>query len=204
MTEPTQPTPTPSSAPASAPAPKERTDGVRVPLPRDAAPSRAAAPGHVPRQAAALQPRRRFGGTEAQIRGALKFYMVSAWISGTFLLLLVAEMITRYGLGYDLVAGGTDKLTGATVPLGWQDLELENLSGGVNISTWILIVHGWFYVVYLISCFRVWTLMRWPFPQLVVMALGGVVPFLSFIVERKIHASTAAELRANPKAAKRY
>jgi hypothetical protein len=30
------------------------------------------------------------------------------------------------------------------------------------------------------------------------------VPFLSFVVERKIHASTTAELRANPKAAKRY
>ena len=155
-------------------------------------------------RAAALQPRRRFGGTAAQIRGALGFYMVWAWISGTFLLLLVAEMITRYGLGYDLVAGGTDRATGETVALGWQDLELENLAGGVNISTWILIVHGWFYVVYLISCFRIWTLMRWPFPQLVVMALGGVVPFLSFVVERKIHASTTAELRANPKAAKRY
>ena len=198
MTEPTQPTPSP------APSPKERTDGVRVSLPPEARPAEAASPGRVPRRAAALQPRRRFGGTEAQIRGALGFYMVCAWISGTFLLLLVAEMITRYGLGYDLIAGGTDRATGQTVALGWQDLELENLAGGVNISTWILIVHGWFYVVYLISCFRIWTLMRWPFPQLVVMALGGVVPFLSFVVARKIHASTTAELRANPKAAKRY
>lgn len=196
MTEPTQPTPTP--------APRERTDGLRVSLPQDARPEGAASPGRVPARAAALQPRRRFGGTEAQIRGALTFYMVCAWLSGIFLLLLVAEMITRYGLGYDLVAGGTDRATGETVPLGWQDLELENLAGGVNISTWILIVHGWFYVVYLISCFRVWTLMRWPFPQLVVMALGGVVPFLSFVVERKIHASTTAEVRSNPGAAKRY
>ncbi|MBD4589872.1 DUF3817 domain-containing protein, partial [Xanthomonas citri pv. citri] len=81
-------------------------------------------------------------------------------ISGTFLLLLVAEMITRYGLGYDLIAGGTDKVTGETVALGWQNLELENLAGGVNISTWILIVHGWFYVIYLLSCLRVWSLMR--------------------------------------------
>ncbi|MFI7481791.1 DUF3817 domain-containing protein [Kocuria sp. M1R5S2] len=203
MTEPTRPTPS-SPAPSPAPSPRERTDGVRVPLPPGARPSAAAAPGRPTGPAAALQPRRRFGGTEAQIRGALTFYMVCAWISGTFLLLLVAEMITRYGFGFDLVAGGTDKATGRTVALGWQDLELENLAGGVNISTWILIVHGWFYVVYLVSCFRIWTLMRWPFPQLVVMALGGVVPFLSFVVERKIHASTTAELRANPRAAKRY
>lgn len=194
--------PTPHSDPQ--PRPVRRTDGVRVSAPEDASPERATVPDSVRAKAAALKPRRRFGGTEAQIRGALTFYKVCAWISGTFLLLLVAEMVTRYGLGYDLIAGGTDKVTGETVALGWQNLELENLAGGVNISTWILIVHGWFYVVYLLSCLRVWSLMRWPFAQLIVMALGGVVPFLSFIVERKIHRSTEAELAANPKAAKRY
>lgn len=185
------------------PRPKQRTDGVRVTAPEGADPSKAREPGQLP-QYSALRTRRRFGGTESQIRWWLNFYMVCAWISGTFLLLLVAEMVTRYGLGYDLIAGGTDKVTGETVALGWQNLELENLAGGVNISTWILIVHGWFYVIYLLSCLRVWSLMRWPFAQLIVMALGGVVPFLSFIVERKIHRSTEAELAANPKAAKRY
>ena len=194
----------PSPHPDPRPRPVRRTDGVRVPAPEDATRERATVPENVRARAAALQPRRRFGGTETQIRGALKFYKVCAWVSGTFLLLLVAEMITRYGLGYDLIAGGTDKLTGRSVALGWQDLGLENLAGGVNVSTLVLIVHGWFYVVYLFSCFRVWSLMRWPFPQLIVMALGGVVPFLSFIVERKIHRSTEVELTTNPKAAKRY
>lgn len=193
-----------SPHPDPQPRPVRRTDGVRVPAPEGASRERATVPENVRARAAALQPRRRFGGTETQIRGALKFYKVCAWVSGTFLLLLVAEMITRYGLGYDLIAGGTDKLTGRSVALGWQNLQLEHLAGGVNISTLILIVHGWFYVVYLFSCFRVWSLMRWPFPQLIVMALGGVVPFLSFIVERKIHRSTEGELSANPKAAKRY
>lgn len=184
--------------------PVRRNDGVQVNAPQDASPQRAQLPDNVRAKAAALQPRRRFGGTESQIRGALTFYKICAWVSGAFLLLLVAEMITRYGLGYDLIAGGMDKTTGETVALGWQNLELENLAGGVNISTWILIIHGWFYVVYLLACLRIWSLMRWPFPQLIVMALGGVVPFLSFIVERKIHRSTEAELEANPKAAKRY
>lgn len=185
------------------PQPKERTDGVRVSPPRDADPARAQEPGRLPQQSA-LRTRRRFGGTEAQIRGALTFYMICAWISGTFLLLLVAEMILRYALGYDLIAGGTWAATGEANILGLRDNELVTIDGGVNISTWILIVHGWFYVVYLASCFRIWQLMRWPFPQLIVMALGGVVPFLSFIVERKIHRSTRAELAAFPKAAKRY
>ena len=194
----------PSPQPDPGSRPVRRTDGVRVPAPEGATPERATVPESVRARAAALQPRRRFGGTETQIRGALRFYKICAWVSGTFLLLLVAEMITRYGLGYDLIAGGTDKLTGRSVALGWQNLELENLAGGVNISTLVLIIHGWFYVVYLFACFRVWSLMRWPFPQLVVMALGGVVPFLSFIVERKIHHSTEVELSSNPKAAKRY
>lgn len=47
----------------------------------------------------------------------------------------------------------------------------------------ILIVHGWFYVVYLFSCFRVWSLMRWNFWRFIMLACGGVVPFLSFIME---------------------
>ncbi|WP_144791470.1 DUF3817 domain-containing protein [Kocuria palustris] len=186
-----------------APRPKERTDGVRVSAPQGAEPSKATEPGRLP-QYSALRTRRRFGGTESQIRWWLNFYMVCAWVSGTFLLLLVAEMILRYGLGYDVIAGGTWAATGESNILGLRDNELVDIEGGVNISTWILIVHGWFYVVYLFSCFRLWSLMRWPFPQFIVMALGGVVPFLSFIVERKIHRSTSAELASFPKAAKRY
>jgi hypothetical protein len=62
----------------------------------------------------------------------------------------------------------------------------------VNLSTGILIVHGWFYVVYLFSDFRLWSLMRWPFGRFILIALGGVIPFLSFILEVRI----AREVRA--------
>ena len=34
------------------------------------------------------------------IRGALKFYQVCSIITGTMLLLLVAEMVAKYALGY--------------------------------------------------------------------------------------------------------
>lgn len=148
--------------------------------------------------------RKKFGGTEAQIRSALTFYKWCAWISGTFLLLLVVEMVSRYGLGFDLVAGAQEATTGKSVVLGVLNRESGNLTGGVNISTGVLIVHGWFYVIYLISCFRIWLLMRWGIAQFIVMALGGVVPFLSFIVEKRIHAETLAQLEANPQATKRY
>ncbi|MFD8237503.1 hypothetical protein ACFV20_37265, partial [Streptomyces sp. NPDC059696] len=42
--------------------------------------------------------KRRFGGTHAQIRTALAFYKVSSWVTGIFLLLLVAEMVMKYML----------------------------------------------------------------------------------------------------------
>lgn len=188
MTEHNTPRPAPQVRPT------ERTDGKKVTL---AEGGRADGKG-------GFTVRKKFGGTESQIRGALTFYKWCAWISGTFLLLLVAEMVTRYIFGYDLIAGGANAQTGETVALGWLDRDMGNLTGGINISTWILIIHGWFYVVYLFSCFRLWLLMRWGLPQLIVMALGGVVPFLSFAVEKRIHRETLELLDANPQATKRY
>lgn len=41
------------------------------------------------------------------IRGALKFYQICSVITGTFLLLLVAEMVMKYGFGYELYLGGS-------------------------------------------------------------------------------------------------
>ena len=181
------------SQPAEAPRPVERTDGKTVPLP----------PGASPEQAANLRVgRRKFGGTEAQIRGALTFYKYCAWISGTFLLLLVAEMITRYGFGYDLLASAQNAQTGEHVALGWLNRETGNLTGGVNVSTGVLIVHGWFYVVYLFACFRVWSLMRWGFVRFVTLALGGIVPLLSFWLEHKVTREVQGQLAVAAPAAR--
>lgn len=148
--------------------------------------------------------KRRFGGTGAQIRSALKFYKVLAYLTGAMLLLLCAELIARYGFGQHLFAGGTDAVTGQPFGFGLAEAEPRGVLGGVNLSVTVLIVHGWMYVVYLIASFRLWALMRWPFLKLILLALGGVVPFLSFIVEKKFHAEVEAELAANPEAAPRY
>ena len=191
------------SAPTpGAPQPVERTDGRKVTLSPNASKAPADGAGHAPQGGFTV--RKKFGGTQAQIRSALTFYKWCAWISGTFLLLLVVEMITHHGMGYDLVAGAKDAATGSDVSFGVLNRETGNLTGGVNISTWVLIIHGWFYIIYLFSCIRIWLLMRWGIAQLIVMALGGVVPFLSFIVEKRIHAETLAQLEANPQATKRY
>jgi integral membrane protein len=148
--------------------------------------------------------KRRFGGTEAQIRSALKFYKVLAYLTGAMLLLLCAELIARYAFGQYLFAGGTNAVTGQPFGLGFAGAEPHGVIGGVNLSVAVLIVHGWMYVVYLISNFRLWALMRWSFLKLILLALGGVVPFLSFFVEKRFHADVEAELAANPQAPQRY
>jgi integral membrane protein len=120
-----------------------------------------------------------------KIWSALRLYRVTSIITGTFLLLLVLMMVLRYGFLVDIELNG---------PEGFLALTPKEMISGINLSTIILIVHGWFYVVYLFSDFRLWSLMRWTFPRFILIALGGVVPFLSFIVERRIHAQTVAEL----------
>lgn len=127
------------------------------------------------------------------IRGILKTYKVASFITGAFLLLLVVLMITRYGLGADIWAGG---------PVGFLGLAQRGVEGaglpteGINVSTIILIIHGWLYVFYLFSDFRLWSQMRWSFTRFLIIAAGGVVPFLSFLAERHYTKVAEAELDA--------
>jgi integral membrane protein len=105
---------------------------------------------------------------------AEKTFRVAAYITGGMLLLLTAEMILKYAFGVEIEAGG---------PFGFLALVPTDTVVAINISTWILIVHGWLYVVYLFACFQLWSAMRWPITYFPLLALGGVVPFLSFIAE---------------------
>ena len=118
-----------------------------------------------------------------RIRSALKLYRVTSIITGTFLLLLCLMMVLRYIFGVDIEMGG---------PFGFLYLTPKAEITGTNLSQIILIVHGWFYVLYLYSDFRLWSLMRWEFPRFLLIALGGIVPFLSFFLERNIHRDTYA------------
>ncbi|MCU1551197.1 MAG: hypothetical protein JWR36_1757 [Glaciihabitans sp.] len=120
-----------------------------------------------------------------RILSSLKLYRVTSIITGTFLLLLCLMMVFRYGFKVDIEMGG---------PFGFLYLRPKEQITAVNLSTAILIAHGWFYVLYLFSDFRIWTLMRWDFKRFIVIALGGVVPFLSFIVERYYHRLATKQL----------
>lgn len=162
---------------------------------KDNAPDRSAAPQR--------PAKRRFGGTHAQIRSALTFYKVTSYITGVMLLLLCVEMVLRYGFNLFLFAGATNTLTGETFALGLAQAE-PSVVEGLNLSIAVLVAHGWLYVLYLIADFRLWSLMRWPFTKFVLIALGGVIPFLSILLERKVHREVEEELAAHPEAAKRY
>jgi integral membrane protein len=115
----------------------------------------------------------------------LSAYKVSAIVTGTFLLLLVVMMLCRYGLGADIELAG---------PAGFLALTPRELITGVNLSTIILITHGWLYVVYLGLDFALWRLIRWPFTRFLYIALGGIIPGLSFYLERRVPRDAETEI----------
>ncbi|RZU64217.1 integral membrane protein [Microterricola gilva] len=120
-----------------------------------------------------------------RIRKAVKLYKVTSVITGVMLLLLCAEMIVKYAFHFELYgfgdAGFLYFAPMVETATGW-----ESTGVGANLSTGILIAHGWFYVVYLFACFQLWSLMRWLFPKFLLLALGGVIPLLSFFLEVRV------------------
>lgn len=111
------------------------------------------------------------------IRRTLAVYKVSSIITGIFLLGLVVMMVTRYGFGSDIELGG---------PSGFLALSPVDTLTGVNLSIVLLAVHGWLYVLYLACDFVLWRVLRWPFWRFVWIAMGGIIPFLSFFFERQV------------------
>lgn len=102
--------------------------------------------------------------TPRRLAGALLRYRVMAFVTGGFLLLLSLELVLKYGVN------GGEPVLGA----------------------WIAIVHGWIYVVYLVTVVDLWSSLRWRFGRLLALVAAGVVPLLSFFAERR----TTADVRA--------
>ena len=112
-----------------------------------------------------------------RLRTAVKVYKVSSIITGTFLLLLVVMMVLRYVFLVDIELGGPDGLLALTYK--------DNIVG-INLSIAILTFHGWLYVLYLACDFVMWRLARYSFGRFLFIALGGVIPLLSFFLERRV------------------
>ncbi|MES9607330.1 DUF3817 domain-containing protein [Actinomadura sp. NPDC048032] len=99
------------------------------------------------------------------MEGAVARYRILALVVGTLLVLLVIGMILKYG-PTDMPA-----LAGIVAP-----------------------VHGFLYMVYLAVAYDLWRRTGWPLGRMVMIVLGGVVPLMTFFVERRV-VRDARELR---------
>ncbi len=93
--------------------------------------------------------------------GALARYRVMAIITGSLLIVVFLGML-RY-------------LEPVNVPESWEPFFFA-----------LAQVHGVVYIVYLATVLQLWMQARWGYGRLATMFFGGIVPLLSFFVERRI------------------
>ena len=110
---------------------------------------------------------------DPRVAGALTRYRVMAIVTGTFLLAVFAGLLVKQFV---------------------DNTTLDSITGVIAVA------HGWIYIVYLAATVHLWFLMHWGFKRLIVMALGGVVPFLSFFLEHRfaVEARTATAGNLKP------
>ncbi len=130
------------------------------------------------------------------IRGVLKYFKVTSYITGIFLILIMILWGIRLSIQADLWLGGPN----AFLQLAYYSVDSSGEkigfpTSGIDITVISLIVHGWLYVAYLFGDFRLWTLMRWSFFRFLLIALCGIIPLLSFFTERHYTKVAEAELK---------
>jgi integral membrane protein len=119
------------------------------------------------------------GGTTAlrdprKVRSALLRYQVFAWATG-FGLVVLTYALLRY-------------------PAEWLfDAEIP---GAEATSRVLGPIHGTLYIILLITTFDLGSRVRWPWSRMVLTALAGTIPFLSFYAERKNARAVRSQLAA--------
>ncbi|WP_206490045.1 DUF3817 domain-containing protein [Rhodococcus sp. KRD162] len=98
-----------------------------------------------------------------KIASALLRYRILAYATGIWLLVLVTEMVAKYIFKVE------------------------------NVPSWIAVVHGWVYLVYLVLTIDLAIKVRWPAGRTIGTLLAGTIPFLSFYVEHKRTKQVKAE-----------
>ncbi len=101
------------------------------------------------------------------IRAALIRYRVMAYLVGTLLVVLV--------------------LIG---------MPLKYLADNGAVVTWTGVPHGWLYMVLLFTAYDLGRRVHWPWGRLILIALAGTVPFLSFWAEYSARTDVQARIRA--------
>lgn len=111
---------------------------------------------------------------QQRVAKSLKFYTFTAILTGIWLLILVAEMVYQY-----LILGSAR----AHEMPEWMSL--------------IGPIHGGVFMVYVVACLDLGTKARWEPVKWLTTMLAGVVPLLSFVVERKRREEVKAEFQLN-------
>ncbi len=106
------------------------------------------------------------------VPGALLRYRIMAYVVGVLLVILVCVGVPLKYLG---------------------DSDLVVTVTGVP--------HGWLYMLLLITAFDLGRRVRWPWRRLLLIALAGTIPFLSFVAERSATKNVRAWLAAHPEEA---
>lgn len=130
------------------------------------------------------------------VEKTLGLYRIAANITGVFLLIITALFVIRLTSATDLwLAGPHGLLTFEHFAVDAQGFKVGLPTEGIDLTSIVLIVHGWLYVFYLYTDFRLWSLLRWSLGRFLLIAAGGVVPLLSFIAER--HFRKVAQVQLN-------
>jgi len=106
------------------------------------------------------------------MRNAWIRYRIMAWVVGTLLVVLVCV-----------------------------GLPLKYLYGNPTVVTWTAIPHGYLYMILLITAVDLGLRAKWSWQRLILIALAGTIPFLSFVAERSATKNIRAKLAAQAKAA---
>ena len=122
----------------------------------------------------------------SELRNSLRFFKVASYVTGVFLLLISILYAMRLTISADIWVAGPQGLVALA------QFSVDPATGdrfgfpteGFSFTVVSLIVHGWLYVAYLYADFRLWTQLRWGIGKFLIIAAGGVVPFLSFFTER--------------------
>lgn len=91
------------------------------------------------------------------VRSALTRYRVIAYIVGVMLLVLL-----------------------------FVAMPMKYLSDDATVMNMVGPMHGFLYVVYLLATFDLARRVRWGLGRMVLVALAGTIPFLSFVAERRV------------------
>jgi len=111
------------------------------------------------------------GFTMLGLAGAFTRYRIMAWVTGVVLGTLTIWAVLGYSL-WDYA--GTDVKP--------------------ELYRWLWVIHGWLYVIYLVTgvdlCFR----MRYSVVRTVGILIAGTIPFMSFVAEYLVHRSIRPRL----------